>query len=92
MSGNFGSESTSDFVRELSQHARSSHHRAETATRTASAVSVGEVQSRLTLKGNRRITSVFFAGVFKPQQVPLDNLLLLPHQQNPEHKVHPGVY
>jgi hypothetical protein len=51
VSGNFGSESTSDFVRELSQHARSSHHRAETATRTASAVSVGEVQSRTHVEG-----------------------------------------
>lgn len=46
VSGNFSSQSTSDFLRELSQHARASHHRAETATRTASAVSVGEVQSR----------------------------------------------
>ncbi|MEM2141252.1 MAG: hypothetical protein QXJ74_08190 [Nitrososphaera sp.] len=46
VSGNFNSESTSDFLRELSQHASASHHRAEMGTRAASAVSIGEVQTR----------------------------------------------
>jgi hypothetical protein len=42
----YSAESTSDFLRELSKHARSSHHAAEMGTRAASAVSVGEVQTR----------------------------------------------
>jgi hypothetical protein len=44
--GNYNGESTSEFMRELTQHALASHHRSETATRTASAVSIGEVQTR----------------------------------------------
>jgi hypothetical protein len=44
--GNFSSESTSDFMRELTQHARASHHRAEMGARASSTVSIGEVQSR----------------------------------------------
>lgn len=46
VSGNFSSESTSDFLRELSQHASASHHRAEMGARASSTVSIGEVQSR----------------------------------------------
>jgi hypothetical protein len=46
ISGNYNGESTSEFMRELTQHARSSHHLSETASRAASAVSVGEVQTR----------------------------------------------
>ena len=49
--GDFNGESTSDFGRELSQHAKASHHRSENATRTASAVSVGEVQTRTHAEG-----------------------------------------
>ncbi len=46
VSGNFSSESTSDFLRELTQHAESSHHRSEMGARASSTVSIGEVQSR----------------------------------------------
>ncbi|MDE2089167.1 MAG: hypothetical protein KGJ12_04005 [Gammaproteobacteria bacterium] len=46
VSGSYSAESTSDFLRELSQHARSSHHASEQGTRAASAVSIGEVQTR----------------------------------------------
>ena len=46
VSGNYNGESTSEFMRELSQHARSSHYNSERATRTASSVSIGEVQTR----------------------------------------------
>jgi hypothetical protein len=46
VSGNYNGESTSEFMRELTQHVRSSHHSSETATRAASATSVGEVQTR----------------------------------------------
>lgn len=46
VSGNFNSASTSTFLRELSQHASASQSRAEMGTRAASAVSVGEVQTR----------------------------------------------
>jgi hypothetical protein len=51
VSGNFNSSSTSSFLRELSQHASASHHRAEMGTRAASAVSVGEVQTRSHAEG-----------------------------------------
>jgi hypothetical protein len=51
VSGNFNSSSTSTFLRELSQHASASHHRAEMGTRAASAVSVGEVQTRTHAEG-----------------------------------------
>jgi hypothetical protein len=46
ISGNYNAESTSDFLRELSQHASASHHRAEMGARASSTVSIGEVQSR----------------------------------------------
>jgi hypothetical protein len=51
VSGSYTAESTSDFLRELNQHARSSHHRSEEATRTASSVSIGEVQTRTHAEG-----------------------------------------
>lgn len=51
VSGSYSAESTSEFVRELSQHARSSHHRSEEATRTANSTSIGEVQSRSHAEG-----------------------------------------
>lgn len=46
VSGSYSAESTSDFLRELSQHAQASHHRSEMGARAASTVSVGEVQTR----------------------------------------------
>lgn len=46
MSGNYDANSTSDFLRETTQHAVASHHASEQGTRKASSVSVGEVQTR----------------------------------------------
>jgi hypothetical protein len=46
VSGNYNSSSTSDFLRELHQHAQASDHRAEMGSRAASTVSIGEVQTR----------------------------------------------
>lgn len=46
VSGSYNASSTSDFLRELSQHASASHHRVETGVRGASSISVGEVQTR----------------------------------------------
>jgi hypothetical protein len=46
LKSSYDAESTSEFVRELNQHARASSSRAVEATRAASSVSVGEVQSR----------------------------------------------
>jgi hypothetical protein len=51
VSGSYSAETTSEFMRELSQHARSSHHRSEEATRTANSTSIGEVQSRSHAEG-----------------------------------------
>lgn len=51
VSGNYNSSSTSEFLRELSQHARSSHRRAEMGSRVASSVSIGEVQTRTHSEG-----------------------------------------
>ena len=51
VSGSYDSSSTSSFLRELSQHASSSDHRSEVATRAASSVSVGEVLSRTHTSG-----------------------------------------
>lgn len=44
--GNFNGSSSSDFLRQLSQHASSSHDRSVQATRAANSVQIGEVQSR----------------------------------------------
>ncbi|WHZ10720.1 MAG: hypothetical protein OJF60_001159 [Burkholderiaceae bacterium] len=46
MSGNFDSNSVSDFLGEHSQHAQSSSRAAEMGVRKASSVSIGEAQSR----------------------------------------------
>jgi hypothetical protein len=46
VSGSYNAESTSDFLRELKQHASASSSRSVEATRAASSVSIGEVQSR----------------------------------------------
>ena len=51
VSGSYNASSTSDFLSQLSQHASASSHRAEMGSRTASAVSVGEVQSRTHAEG-----------------------------------------
>lgn len=51
-SGSYNAESTSEFARELRQHAEASHHRSENATRTASSTSVGEVQTRAHAEGS----------------------------------------
>jgi hypothetical protein len=44
--GSYNASSTSEFLRELSQHSRSSHRRSEMGARASSTVSVGEVQTR----------------------------------------------
>lgn len=44
--GSFNSSSVAEFSRELHQHAVASHHQSASAVRTASSVSVGEVQQR----------------------------------------------
>ena len=44
--GSHNGGTTSDFVHELSEHAEASSHRAESATRAVSSVSVGEVLTR----------------------------------------------
>lgn len=49
--GNFSSESSYDFLRELSRHAESSHERSVQATRAVNSVQVGEVQSRSHAEG-----------------------------------------
>jgi hypothetical protein len=49
--GSYNAESTSEFLRELNQHARASSERSVAATRAASSVSVGEVQSRSHTEG-----------------------------------------
>lgn len=49
--GSHSAESTSEFFRELNQHAEASHHRSIEATRAANSVSVGEVQSRSHAEG-----------------------------------------
>ena len=51
VSGNYNSSSTSEFLRELSQHARSSHRRAEMGSRASSSLSIGEVQTRTHSEG-----------------------------------------
>ena len=44
--GSFNASSSRDFLRELNQHAESSHFRSEMGVRASSSVSVGEVQTR----------------------------------------------
>jgi hypothetical protein len=51
VSGSYDASSTCTFLRELSQHASASHHRAEMATRASNSVSIGEVQSRVHTEG-----------------------------------------
>ena len=49
--GEYNAESTSDFLREMSQHAESSHNRSIESVRTANSVSVGEVSTRTHAEG-----------------------------------------
>ena len=49
--GDFNSRSSSDFMRQLSSHAESSHDRSVQATRAANSVQIGEVQSRSHAEG-----------------------------------------
>lgn len=49
--GNFNSRSASSFMRELSNHVRTSHDRSVQSTRAANAVQMGEVQSRTHTEG-----------------------------------------
>ena len=51
VSGSYDGSSTSDFLRELSQHAEASAHRVELGVRGASSVSVGEVETRTHAEG-----------------------------------------
>jgi hypothetical protein len=46
ISGYHNAHSTRDFLRELSQHVKASDYRAESASRSASSVSIGEVHTR----------------------------------------------
>jgi hypothetical protein len=50
-SGNYSGSSSFDFLRELRQHAESSHYRSEQATRSVNAVQVGEVNTRTHVEG-----------------------------------------
>jgi hypothetical protein len=56
VSGNHNSSSTFDFLRELSSHAESSHHRSVQATRASSSVSIGEVSTRSHAEGESEST------------------------------------
>jgi hypothetical protein len=51
VSGSYNAASTNDFLRETAAHASASIHRAEMGSRTASTVSVGEVQTRTHAQG-----------------------------------------
>jgi hypothetical protein len=50
-SGSYNAQSSFDFSRELTRHAEGSHERSVQATRAASSVAVGEVQSRTHAEG-----------------------------------------
>lgn len=56
VNGNYNASSTFDFLRELSSHAEGSHSRSVEATRTASSITVGEVQSRSHAEGESEST------------------------------------
>lgn len=51
VSGNYNSESTRDFFRELRVHSESSHNRSVQMTRESTATQIGEVQSRQHAEG-----------------------------------------
>lgn len=55
-SGEFSAESSYDFIRELRQHAESSHERTVSGTRAANSVSMGEVQARSHTEGESEST------------------------------------
>lgn len=54
--GSYNASSTLDFTRELRSHAQGSHERSVQATRAASSVSVGEVQTRTHAEGESEST------------------------------------
>jgi hypothetical protein len=56
VAGSYNGSSTFDFLRELSSHAESSHERSVQATRAASSITVGEVQSRTHAEGTSEDT------------------------------------
>ena len=56
VNGSYNSSSTFDFLRELSSHAESSHERSVEATRAASSVAIGEVQTRNHAEGESEST------------------------------------
>ncbi|MEO3430834.1 hypothetical protein AAFN88_18410 [Pelagibius sp. CAU 1746] len=56
VSGSYNASSTFDFLRELKSHAESSHERSVEATRAASSVAVGEVQTRNHAEGESEST------------------------------------
>jgi hypothetical protein len=55
-SGSYNAQSAFDFSRELTRHAEASHERTVQATRAASSVAVGEVQSRTHAEGESEST------------------------------------
>jgi hypothetical protein len=65
VAGDFNGRSTSDFARELSRHASSSHDRTVQATRAANSISVGEVQSRTHMEGESEDTFEASTRVFE---------------------------
>jgi hypothetical protein len=44
--GTYNSVSTSEFLKELSEHVKASHHRSEMGARASSTISIGEVETR----------------------------------------------
>lgn len=57
VSGSYNGSSSSEFLRELRQHAEAAHSRAEMGTRAASTVSIGEVNTRSHAEGRAKTTS-----------------------------------
>ena len=55
-SGSYNAQSAFDFSRELTRHAEASHERTVQATRAASSVAVGEVQSQTHAEGESEST------------------------------------
>ena len=90
--GSYSAESTSDFLRELNQHARASSERAVEATRSASSVSIGEVQSRSHAEGESEDHfEIRLAQLQQPEPLPRGHILFLPDQQDPDGAPDPGI-
>ena len=85
-------KSTSDFLRELKQHASASSERSVEATRAASSVSVGEVQARSHAEGESEDHfEVRLADLRQPEPLPRGHLLFLSDQQDPDRPPDAGV-